>query len=107
MGFIIFGIVFFILSILLRKQNKKLYEKLYNYKLDKLHAYSKGGKKPLVIFIGGLPRIKMTRTEALEHYWNLLEMKYDVMKTFYFTTLVQSSIVSIVAVGVGILTWIW
>jgi len=106
MGFIIFGIVFFILSTVLRKQVKKAYEKLYNARMDKLHAYSAGGRKPLLVFIWGIPKFSMTREEALEHYWDLLHMKPDVMQTFYFTHFTQTSMVSLVSVVLGVVLWI-
>lgn len=80
---------------------------MYNRRLDKLHAYAKGGRKPWFILVWGIPVFNMSRADALEYYWNLLEMKHDVMKTFYFTNIVQVSMLSVSAIVIGILTWIW
>lgn len=105
MGFIVFGIVFFIVSILFRAKAKALYDRWYNRRLDRLHAYAKGGRKPLFMLIWGVPVFTMSRSRALEEYWNLLELKEDVMKSFYFSHFIQTSIVSILAVLVGVLKW--
>jgi hypothetical protein len=90
-----------------RNKFKVLYEKRLNRKLDKLHAYSARGKTAKVIWVSGLPRFNVSPAESMEYYWDLLGLKPDIMETFDFNHLIQTTIVSIIMILIGAATWIF